>query len=60
MTVRRNRRYPVKYAHLVDLVRQIVAKFLTSTFVTNELFRVNAARDYDPILVENDRAPVWR
>ena len=60
MAVRRKRRCPFKHAHLVDLVRRIVAKFLTGTFATNELFRVKATRDYDPILVENDRAPVWR
>src|ERR1051326_4375222 len=60
MTVRRKRRYPFKPAHLMDLVWRSVAKFLAGTFVTNEPFRVKAARDYHPILVENDRAPVWR
>ena len=60
MAVRRKRRYPFKHAHLMDLVCRSVAKFLAITLVTKGLLWVKAARDYDPILVENDGAPVWR
>src|SRR5215471_17701759 len=60
MAVRRKRQCSFRHTHLMDLVCRIVAKFLTGTFVTNELFRVKAARDYDPILVKNAGDPVWR
>jgi hypothetical protein len=44
----------------MDLVWGSVAEFLTGTFLTDELFWIKPARDYHPILVENDRAPFWR
>src|SRR5262249_58174178 len=60
MAVRCKRQCSFRHTHLMDLVCRSVAELLTGTFVTNELIRVKAARDYDPILVENAGTPVWR
>src|SRR6266566_9653691 len=60
MAVRRKRRCPFKHAHLMRFVCRSVSEFLTGTLVTNEFFRADAARDHDPICIENGRAPVWR
>src|SRR5262249_38763976 len=60
MALRRKRQCTFQHTHLMDLVCRSVAVSLTGTSVTNELNRVKAARDYDPIIVENAWAPVWR
>src|SRR6516162_8435516 len=60
MAVRRKRRCPFKQTHLMRFVCRSVSEFLTGSIVTDELFRVNAARDYDPIRIENYGAPVSR
>src|SRR5689334_15443049 len=59
MTVCRKRCYPFESAHLMNLIWRSVAEFLSGTFVTNELFWIRPARDYHPVTVKNDRAPVW-
>src|SRR5215469_10692474 len=57
MTVRRQGRCAFQYSHLMGLVRRSVPKLLTSSLLTDELFRADASRDYPPIRVKNDRVP---
>src|SRR6516162_2194376 len=57
MTVRQHGRCAVQCTHLMGLVRGSVPKLLAGSLLTDELFRVDASRDYPPIRVKNDRAP---